>query len=111
MEPAFRAGVALARLDEGIACSPVGHGRVERQIFGDASASLWFDSELVHLEDLVLHDATRDIRTPHPRTHRCPRRVAHPPADCCIVTGLGVIARLYPNVATEPGVEGTIRRP
>uniref|UniRef100_UPI00261479CE RHE_PE00001 family protein n=1 Tax=uncultured Rhizobium sp. TaxID=155567 RepID=UPI00261479CE len=27
-------------------------------------ASLWIDGELVHLEDLVLHDATRDIRTP-----------------------------------------------
>lgn len=25
---------------------------------------MWIDGELVHLEDLVLHDATRDIRTP-----------------------------------------------
>jgi hypothetical protein len=25
---------------------------------------LWIDGELVHLEDLVLHDATKDIRTP-----------------------------------------------
>ncbi|AGS24376.1 hypothetical protein REMIM1_PC00020 (plasmid) [Rhizobium etli bv. mimosae str. Mim1] len=32
--------------------------------FADACASLWIDGELVHLEDLVLHDATRDIRTP-----------------------------------------------
>ncbi len=30
----------------------------------DACASLWIDGELVHLEDLVLHDATRDVRTP-----------------------------------------------
>ena len=30
----------------------------------DACASLWIDGELVHLEDLVLHDATKDIRTP-----------------------------------------------
>ncbi|TCL63681.1 DNA binding protein with HTH domain [Rhizobium sp. BK251] len=32
--------------------------------FADACASLRIDGELVHLEDLVLHDATRDIRTP-----------------------------------------------
>lgn len=32
--------------------------------FADACASLWIDGELVHLEDLVLHDATRDIRAP-----------------------------------------------
>lgn len=64
MEPAFRAGVALTRLDERIARSPVGDGWIERQNFADACASLWIDGELVHLEDLVLHDATRDIRTP-----------------------------------------------
>ncbi|MGY5810157.1 RHE_PE00001 family protein [Rhizobium sp. LEGMi198b] len=44
--------------------SPVGAGWIERQNFADACASLWIDGELVHLEDLVLHDATRDIRTP-----------------------------------------------
>ncbi|MBY5813308.1 RHE_PE00001 family protein [Rhizobium leguminosarum] len=64
MEPAFRAGVELARLDERVARSPVGHGWIERSHFADACASLWIDGELVHLEDLVLHDATRDIRTP-----------------------------------------------
>ncbi|MBB2834997.1 UNVERIFIED_ORG: hypothetical protein GGD51_005169 [Rhizobium esperanzae] len=32
--------------------------------FGDACASLWVDGELVHLEDLVLHDAGADIRAP-----------------------------------------------
>jgi hypothetical protein len=32
--------------------------------FADACASLWIDGELVYLEDPVLHDATRDIRTP-----------------------------------------------
>ncbi|MBY3115647.1 RHE_PE00001 family protein [Rhizobium laguerreae] len=64
MEPAFRAGIELARLDERIARSPVGHGSIERTHFVDACASLWIDGELVHLEDLVLHDATRDIRTP-----------------------------------------------
>ncbi|MGZ2384633.1 hypothetical protein ACVIDN_006057 [Rhizobium brockwellii] len=64
LEPAFRAGVELARLDERIARSPVGAGWIERTHFADACASLWIDGELVHLEDLVLHDATRDIRTP-----------------------------------------------
>jgi len=64
VRPAFDAGVALTRLDERIARSPVGAGFLERQNFADACASLWIDGELVHLEDLVLHDATRDIRTP-----------------------------------------------
>ncbi|OCJ02461.1 hypothetical protein A6U85_30280 [Agrobacterium sp. 13-626] len=64
MRPAFDAGVALTRLDERIARSPVGHGWIERSQFTDACASLWIDGELVHLEDLVLHDATKDIRTP-----------------------------------------------
>lgn len=64
MRPAFDAGVALTRLDERVARSPVGAGWIERMQFADACASLWIDGELVHLEDLVLHDATRDIRTP-----------------------------------------------
>lgn len=64
MRPAFDAGTALTRLDERIARSPVGAGFLERTQFTDACASLWIDGELVHLEDLVLHDATRDTRTP-----------------------------------------------
>ncbi len=64
MQPAFDAGVALTRLDERIARSPVGAGWIERTQFTDACASLWIDGELVHLEDLVLHDAFRDTRTP-----------------------------------------------
>ena len=64
IRPAFDAGVALARLDERIARSPVGAGFLERQNFADACASLWIDGELVHLEDLILHDATKDVRTP-----------------------------------------------
>ncbi|MGI2036239.1 RHE_PE00001 family protein [Rhizobium panacihumi] len=62
--PVFDAAVALTRLDERIARSPVGAGFLERQNFADACGSLWIDGELVHLEDLVLHDAFRDIRTP-----------------------------------------------
>ncbi|MCM2294636.1 RHE_PE00001 family protein [Allorhizobium sp. BGMRC 0089] len=64
LRPISDASSALARLDERISRSPVGQGWIERQNFTDACASLWIDGELVHLEDLVLHDATRDVRTP-----------------------------------------------
>ncbi len=64
IRPAFEAGAALTRLDERIARSPVGSGFLERMQFLDACASLWIDGALVHLEDLVLHDGLRDIRTP-----------------------------------------------
>ncbi len=86
LRPISEAAVALARLDERIARSPVGEGFLERSHFLDAHASLWVDGELVHLEDLVLHDALRDIRAP---THeltiardilKTRRRIAdHPP--------------------------------
>lgn len=61
---------ALARLDERLARSPVREGFVERQHFADAAAALWLEGELVHIEDLVLHDAHMDIRTP---THELTR--------------------------------------
>lgn len=87
LRPVSEAGVALARLDERISRSAVGEGFLERSHFLDAHASLWVDGELVHLEDLVLHDALRDIRAP---THeltiardilKTRRRIAaHPPA-------------------------------
>ena len=62
--PVAAATAALARLDERIARSPLGEGLLERMHFADACASLWVDGELVHLEDLVLHDAGHDVRTP-----------------------------------------------
>lgn len=64
LRPISDAGSALTRLDERIARSPVGDGWIERTHFADACASLWIDGELVNLEDLVLHDATKDICTP-----------------------------------------------
>lgn len=64
LRPISDAGIALARLDERTGRSPVGVGWLERAHFADACASLWIDGELVHLEDLVLHDATKDIRPP-----------------------------------------------
>lgn len=95
LRPISEAAVALVRLDERIARSPVGEGFLERSHFLDAHASLWVDGELVHLEDLVLHDALRDIRAP---THeltiardvlKTRRRIAaHPPAWALSAQGL-----------------------
>jgi hypothetical protein len=100
MRPAFDAGIALTRLDERIARSPVGQGWIERSQFTDACASLWIDGELVHLEDLVLHDATRDIRTP---THeltiardvlRTRRRIAaQPPGWALSADGIRILRK------------------
>lgn len=44
--------------------SPVGEGFVERGHFFDAAASMWVGGELVHVEDLVLHDERMDVRAP-----------------------------------------------
>ena len=59
-----RAADALARLDERILRSPIKDGFLKRQDFQDTISSLWIDGDLVHLEDLVLHDARMDIRAP-----------------------------------------------
>lgn len=64
LEPVARATAELCRLDERIARSPIGPGLIERMHFADACASMWVDGELVHIEDLVLHDASSDIRAP-----------------------------------------------
>ncbi|MCD2173499.1 RHE_PE00001 family protein [Rhizobium sp. C4] len=85
--PVCRATDALARLDECIARSTIREGFLERQDFADAVSSMWVDGELVHVEDLVLHDARRDARTP---THeltiahsvlRSRRQIGSHPAD------------------------------
>jgi hypothetical protein len=68
--PLSAAEDALARLDERLAKSPIRDGWVSRNHFTDACASLWLEGELVHLEDLVLHDAGMDIRAP---THELTR--------------------------------------
>lgn len=85
-----RAEDQLARLDEQVRRSPVGAGFVERGQFFDAAASMWVGGELVHVEDLVLHDARMDVRTP---THeltiahrilRARRRIAGAKADWAV---------------------------
>ena len=93
--PVCRATDALARLDECVARSTIREGFLERQNFADAVASMWVDGELVHVEDLVLHDARRDARTP---THeltiahsvlRSRRQIAsHPPEWAISSAGL-----------------------
>jgi hypothetical protein len=55
---------ALARLDEHLRSSPIREVFVGRTHFQDACASLWLTGELVTLEDLVLHGAQMDIRSP-----------------------------------------------
>ncbi len=120
MRPAFDAGTALTRLDERIARSAVGAGFLERTQFTDACASLWIDGELVHLEDLVLHEATRDIRTP---THeltiardvlRTRRRIAgQPPAWALSADGVRVLRQTSDVVSADmddTGTGGGIRR-
>ena len=62
--PLARAEDALARLDERLAKSPIREGWISRTHFTDAVACLWLDGQLVHLEDLVLHDAGMDVRAP-----------------------------------------------
>jgi hypothetical protein len=58
------AGDSLARLDERLRGSPIQAGWCARTHFADSCASLWLDGDLVPLEDLVLHDAHRDIHAP-----------------------------------------------
>ncbi|WP_435996719.1 RHE_PE00001 family protein [Rhizobium sp. LjRoot30] len=97
--PVARATAMLARLDERVARSPIGPGWIERAHFQDAVSSLWIDGELVHLEDLVLHDNHMDIRAPtHElvRAHsvlRARRQIfAHPPDWALSPAGLRQLA-------------------
>lgn len=75
------------RLDERLARSQVAEGWVERSHFHDAAAALWVEGELVHVEDLVFHDAGMDLRAPThelTRAHavlRMRRRILTQPRD------------------------------
>ncbi|MDM9649249.1 RHE_PE00001 family protein [Rhizobium sp. S163] len=110
LRPIADASAALTRLDERIARSNVGAGLLERQNFADACASLWLDGELVHLEDLVLHDAGADVRAP---THeltiardvlRTRRRIAsQPPAWVLSPDGLRTLRQAGPAARAWPG--------
>ncbi|WP_376711050.1 RHE_PE00001 family protein [Pseudochrobactrum lubricantis] len=114
LSPLARTSAALARLDERLAHSPVGAGLIERLHFADACASLWLDGELVEMEDLVLHEAARDIRSPsHALTIardvlQTRRRIAVQPPDWALspngLRSLRVGGRGWP--ASSPGEGG-----
>lgn len=116
-KPVADATAILVRLDERIARSPVGAGCIERFHFADACASLWIDGELVHLEDLVLHDAGLDVRAPtHELTiahdvlrSRC-RIATQPPAWALSPDGLRALrGQAWPAPSFgDAGAAGTI---
>ncbi len=62
--PFEAASDSLARLDERLRSSPVAEPFVVRAHFNDACAALWRQGEFVQVEDLVLHDAGMDARSP-----------------------------------------------
>jgi hypothetical protein len=62
--PLVKAEDALARLDERLRASPVREGWIARTHFAESCAALWLEGQLVHLEDLVLHDVGMDVRAP-----------------------------------------------
>lgn len=64
LAPFEAASDALARLDERLRASPVAEAFVLRAHFHDACAALWRSGEFVQIEDLVLHDANTDARSP-----------------------------------------------
>ena len=90
--PLAAAEDGLARLDERLGASPIREGWISRTHFMDACASLWLQGELVHLEDLVLHDAEMDLRAP---THELTR--AH-----AVLRTRRRIAAAEPDWATSP---------
>ena len=56
-------GLDTGRLDE-LTRLPLGKGLSGRLEFQEACAWSWNRGELVHLEDLVLHDASLNVRAP-----------------------------------------------
>lgn len=101
---------ALARLDERLRASPVRAGWIARTHFSESCAALWLGGELVHLEDLVLHDAGMDIRAPtHEliRAHvalRARRRVAAEAPDWTL-SEAGLAALRGDSVSAADSIE------
>ena len=90
--PLEAASDALARLDERLRVSPVAEAFRLRAHFHDACAALWRAGEFVQVEDLVLHDAGMDARSP---THELVR--AH-----AVLLARRRIAARQPNWALTP---------
>lgn len=107
-EPALRATAALTRLDERLRTSPVRDGYLARMAFHEAVACMWLGGELVHLEDLVLHDAHMDIRAPtheltlaHQVLRAIRQTVANTPDWALSQKGLQSLRGLKPVTATQ----------
>src|SRR4051812_36336765 len=62
--PRAAAEDSLARLDERLGASLIREGWISRTPVRDACASLGLQGALMHLEDLVRHDAAMDLRAP-----------------------------------------------
>ena len=105
---------ALSRLDERLRVSPIREGWIARTHFIDACASAWIDGELVHIEDLVLHDASMDIRSPThelTRTHavlRARRRIFLEPPQWAL-SPAGLNALIGRAAVSEPEGQGPPR--
>lgn len=104
----------LARLDELVRRSPVGEGFVERGHFFDAAASMWVGGELVHVEDLVLHDERMDARAPSHeltiahRILRTRRRIAgNKPGWAVTDAGIGALTGYDEHDHKVVAVEGS----
>lgn len=104
---------ALRRSDSGLMRE--NEGWIARSHFMDACNALWLAGELVHVEDLVLHDARMDIRTPThelTRAHnilRVRRQIAaNPPAWALSAKGIAslrgrwVSETITPEIVAEP---------
>src|SRR5918998_759982 len=114
--PMVAAEDALARLDDRLGQSPIREGWISRTHFADACASLWLQGELVHLEDLVLHDAGMDIRAPThelTRAHavlRARRRIAAAePGWAMSRSGLAALSKRREE--EEDGADAVFRTP
>ena len=108
--PLAAAEDAVARLDERLAKSPIREGWIARTHFSDACDSRWLAGELVHLEDLVLHNARMDVRAPTheiTRAHavlRARRRIAEADPGWTLTTvGLDALRGRAPGPAEEQG--------
>ncbi|MDK1492099.1 RHE_PE00001 family protein [Sinorhizobium sp. 7-81] len=106
----------LARLDERAGRHAVSEGFRERGQFFDAAAALWVAGELVHVEDLVLHDAHMDARAPsHELTiaHavlRARRRLDLAEPDWALTSGGLNVLRGEGGAVTEQNLREEARR-
>ena len=105
---------AVARLDERLATSPIAVAFRARTHVHDAGAAVFLEGELVHVDDLVLHDAAADIRSPThalTRAHaalRAQRRIAAAIPGWAASAGLDQLRGLAPlDGAPEKRLQNT----